>query len=332
VAPGQLVPQTLSPAAFPWIPVATPFAVYSAMVHGRDRWIAWPAVLVLLVLGSHSWEGPPGLPWRSQSLVFIAGPALLGMYVADRRKLLSSLVERAERAEREQHLLVERELGRERSRVAAEMHDVVTHRVSLMVLQAGALQVSTRDSEVRAAATQLRSTGCRALAELRDLVGLLHGTTVGVIAETAVTAEGLPDLTALVNESRAVGLPVDLLEQGDPATVAPIIARTAHRVVQEALTNVRKHAPGAQTRVSVRYGADGVRVTVRNSAPTGPVDAGLTVTGSGTGLTGLRHRVELVNGVLTAGPTGDPHRDGGFQVDARLPAYVPTAAALETAP
>jgi signal transduction histidine kinase len=350
VAPGSLVPPDLPRTKIPWVPPAAPFAVYSAVLYGRNRRSAWAAVLVLLVLGTHFWNAPMDPPWPLQSLIFIGGPALLGMYVAARQRLLRSLVDRAERAEREQTLLAERVLAEERSRVAAEMHDVVTHRVSLMVLQAGALRVSTQDRTVRAAAEELRRTGCRALEELRDLVGLLHGSTVGVIGESVAPEPGAPafpgstaasgvaaaksgaDLSALVNESRAVGVSVNFVEQGNPATIAPIVARTAHRVVQEALTNVRKHAPGASVQVNVRYGAEGVRLRIRNSPPSAPVDPALTAAGSGTGLAGLRQRIDLIHGVLDAGPVRDSAQSGGFQVEAILPADVPAPATLETTP
>jgi len=338
LAPGSLVPPDLGRTQLPWISPAAPFAVYSAMVYGRDRRIAWAAVLVLTVLGAHSWDVPADSPWLPQSLVFIGGPALLGMYSVARRRLLRSLVDRAERAEREQSLLTERVLAQERSRVAAEMHDVVTHRVSLMVLQAGALRISSADDAVRRAAEELRMTGCRALEELRDLVGLLQGTTVGVIGATepgqplSSAPPDVPDLSTLVDESRSVGVQVELVEEGSPAQVAPVVARTAHRVVQEALTNVRKHAPGASARVRVRYSPDGVHVTVRNTAATRPVDSGLIIAGSGTGLSGLRQRIELIKGSLEAGPTHDPAHPGGFQVEVTLPAYVATSATVMASP
>jgi signal transduction histidine kinase len=97
-----------------------------------------------------------------------------------------------------------------------------------------------------------------------------------------------------------------------------------YRIVQEALTNARKHAPGAHVRVQVRYDPAGVRVTIGNTPPTRPVDAGLVGTGSGMGIANLRRRVELVQGTLHVGPSPD----GGFRVDATLPAYVPTAASV----
>ena len=113
---------------------------------------------------------------------------------------------------------------------------------------------------------------------------------------------------------------MDLDVEGSPDALAPTVARTAYRVVQEALTNVRKHAPGARTGVCLRYGPDRVEIRVVNAAaPSGP-DPELARTGSGSGLAGLEQRVGLVGGTLRHGPTSD----GGFSVDARLPAFVPT--------
>ena len=129
-----------------------------------------------------------------------------------------------------------------------------------------------------------------------------------------------PGLATLVAESTAVGTPAELVEDGDPALASPVVGRTAYRIVREALTNVRKHAPGANVTVRVDYGDDGVRLSVRNTA--GAVLAGvLAGTGSGLGIAGLRQRIELVRGTLYAGHSPD----GGFCLEATLPAYVPTA-------
>jgi signal transduction histidine kinase len=198
------------------------------------------------------------------------------------------------------------------------MHDVVTHRVSLMVLQAGALRMTTADEATRQAAEDLRAAGCQALDELRDLVGILR------TADDEDPTPSTPGLAALVAESTGVGTPAELAEDGDPALASPVVGRTAYRIVREALTNVRKHAPGARVTVQVRYAESGVRLTVRNAAPPEPAsdlsDGALSATGSGLGIAGLRQRVELVHGTLRA--SGMP--DGGFCVDATLPAYVPT--------
>ena len=129
---------------------------------------------------------------------------------------------------------------------------------------------------------------------------------------------GLPTLIA---ESTAVGTPAELVQDGDPALASPVVARTAYRIVREALTNVRKHAPGAQVLVKVSYDESRVRLSVRNAPVAGRPGSGLAATGSGLGIASLRQRIELVHGTLRAGP--DP--DGGFRLEATLPAYVPTA-------
>ena len=185
------------------------------------------------------------------------GP-LLGLYFAARQRLVHALRERAERAEREQHLLAEQARAEERARLAGEMHDVVTHRVSLMVLQAGALRMTAKDEATRQAAEELRAAGCQALDELRDLVGILRAAPDGDEAPSAA------DFAALVAESTAVGTPVQLIEDGDPALASPVVSRIAYRVVREALTNVRKHAPGAAVTVRVGYDPAQLRLSVRN--------------------------------------------------------------------
>lgn len=329
-----------------WTP-AVPFAAYAAMAYGgasrfsrtRAAPLVLMAVLILLVT-----EILPDTVARSvagretdtleamvfRSVVLLAGGALLGLYVAARRRVVQGLTERTERAERERHLLAEQARADERARLAAEMHDVVAHRVTLMVLQAGALRVRAPDEPTRAAAEELRGTGCQALDELRDVIGLLRRTAEGGDAPSGdASAPGpLPDLSTLIEESASVGVPVELAEEGDPPLASPVAGRTAYRVVQEALTNVRKHAPGARVRVEAHYRVDGVRLTVRNTAPTGAVDADLAGSGSGAGLAGLRERVEVIGGTFRA--ERDP--DGGFTVDASLPAFVPTAAAPVPAP
>jgi signal transduction histidine kinase len=193
-----------------------------------------------------------------------------------------------------------------------------------MVLQAGALRMTAKDEATRQAAEELRAAGCQALDELRDLVGILRAAPDGDEAPSAA------DFAALVAESTAVGTPVQLTEDGDRALASPLVSRIAYRVVREALTNVRKHAPGAQVTVRVGYDPAQLRLSVRNGPPpsrngssAAPVlaDPVLAGTGSGLGLASLRQRIELVQGTLRAGP--EP--DGGFGVEVVLPAYVPTA-------
>jgi signal transduction histidine kinase len=238
---------------------------------------------------------------------------LVGLYLAARDRLVHLLRERAERAEREQVLLAAQARAAERSRLAAEIHDLVAHRVTLVVLRAGALQVNAPDEATREAADELREHGCRALDELRELVGVLRrdGTPTAALDERPA-----PALAELAEEAVQAGQPVRLVEEGDSSRLSPVVGRTAYRVVQEALTNARKHAWGAQTLVRVEYGHDQVRIAAHTTAARLPGAGPLPRTGSGTGLTGLRERVELIGGSLDAGPAAG----GGFRVETVLPA------------
>lgn len=313
-----------------WAPYATVLAAYApveacerALCAGsvgrterRQRWLAVAAIVVLAVIVARPWHAP-ALIVAVGVLRTAIGP-LVVLYLVARRRLVHALTERAERAEREQHLLAERARADERARLAGEMHDVVTHRLSLMVLQAGALRMTAADPATRQAAEELRVSGCRALEELRDLVGILR--TSSDLASQEEFHPSLADLRSLVDECTAVGSPTELIEEGDPLLASPVVGRTAYRVVAEALTNVRKHAPGARVTVRLRYDDDSVRLTVGNTAATREPDAALAATGSGLGLEGLRRRIDLVDGTLRTGPTPD----GGFTVDVWLPAYVRT--------
>ncbi|ATY16602.1 two-component sensor histidine kinase [Amycolatopsis sp. AA4] len=322
-SPGLLVP--VRQPTLMTVPTITPI-VLAQLVRQLDRrrllWIAG----FLALLATRPWN--PAWNTTPFGLLSTALPVAIALYFEARRQLLSSLRDRAERAEREQHLLAEQALAAERRRLASEMHDVVTHRLSLMVLHAGALGVTSPDPSVKSAAEDIRREGAHALDELRDLVGVLRNGT-GI--EPPVPNPTLPNPTPpnpplpgevadLVAESAAVGIATELSVTGDRASVSPTVARTAYRVVQEALTNVRKHAPGCSATVSLRYHPGGLDVAVANTSATRPPDAALAGTGSGTGLSGLRQRVELVGGTFEAGPLPG----GGFKIGAILPAYVPT--------
>ena len=305
-----------------WGPLGAVVASYAPVYLADDRRRAiraFAAIAVLAIITARPWQ-PSAAVITVGVLRILLGP-LVAIYVVTRRRLVRALTERAERAEREQQLLAEQARAEERARLAAEMHDVVTHRLSLMVLQAGALRVTAPDEPTRKAAEELRTAGCRALDELRDLVGILRTAPDG----DQTPEEAYPstaELAALAAESTAVGLATELVEDGDPRLASPVVGRTVYRIVQEALTNAHKHAPGASVTVRVRYDQADVGLEVCNTRPTRPVDAGLVGTGSGVGLASLRRRVELVGGTLRAGPAPE----GGFFVAATLPAYVPTAA------
>ncbi|WP_245931236.1 histidine kinase [Actinokineospora auranticolor] len=316
VAPGLLVVEHgVSPVT---VPRATPVVVI-AVVLREERAVALAVTALFAVLAGRLWS--PDWSVTPFGLLSTVGPALGALYFDARKELMRSLRDRAERAEREQSLLAEKARFEERRRLAAEMHDVVTHRLSLIVLHAGALRLSSAEPAVHQAADDIRASGSQAMAELRDLMGVLRSEeSTGPLVENTAPGPVAADFRTLVEESESVGIPTGIEVDGAVRELAPVVARTAYRVVQEALTNVRKHAPGSHATVSLHYTPRDVRLRVTNSAPEGRTDPVLRAGGSGAGLTGLRYRVEVIGGTLDHGPTGD----GGFRVDATLPVYVPT--------
>ncbi|WP_017580329.1 sensor histidine kinase [Nocardiopsis valliformis] len=303
-----------------WFPPTAPFAAYSAALHtppDRRFWLPFAALVGVCLLATD----PTSISGTGvRTVLFVDLAAAVALYLSTHRRLVQALRERAQRAENEQHLLAQQARADERARLATEMHDIVTHRVSLIVLQAGALRVSAHDETVRNAAEELRVTGHRALSELRDLTGVLsQGHDPSGMSDLPAPGLSDPDPHQLVQDTRRTGTTVDLHTQGDPALASPLVAATLHRLVQESLTNVHKHAPGARVQVRTHYAPTAVRVSVTNTAPTRTPDPALVSSGSGRGLAGLRRRVELLGGLLSAAPTPE----GGFDVSARLPAHVP---------
>jgi signal transduction histidine kinase len=295
-----------------WAPFATVIAAYGPFYYRHNPRAAFAAVGMLTIIVARPWQPQAGV--ITIGILRTALGPLLALYFVARHEMVAALKERAERAERERYLLAEQARTDERARLAGEMHDVVTHRVSLMVLQAGALGITATDAATRQAAEELRAAGCQALDELRDLVGILRAEPDG---DQTPSAAGIATLVA---ESTAVGIAAELVEEGDPGLASPVVGRTAYRIVREALTNVRKHAPGAQVQVHVSYGEALVCLSVRNTPAAAPA-SDLAATGSGIGLASLRQRLELVQGTLRAGRSAD----GGYFVEATMPSYVPTA-------
>ncbi|TYB59210.1 hypothetical protein FXF51_35150 [Nonomuraea sp. PA05] len=284
----------LPSAGAPLWPPAAPFAAYGAMAFAGDRrpLSRWMPVMVI---GFAVLTLPDRLALIARSEAAIALAVMYGMYVSVRERLRAELAERSERIERE--------------RLAGEMHDVVTHRVSRIVLQAGVLALAAGDDRARVAAEDIRTMGCDALDELRHMVALLRRGT----GEGFDLGLPLPDLRPLVIDSARDGVPVELSVDGPPASVSGLVGRTAYLVVEAALANVHKHAPGADVRVGVRYAPGSVRIAVRNTG--GMPDAWVAVAGPGMSLPDLRERVELAGGTLSCGPT----EDGGFRVEATFP-------------
>jgi signal transduction histidine kinase len=214
------------------------------------------------------------------------------------------------RAQAQEHRSREAEraaIDLERSRIAREMHDVVTHHVTAMVIQADAAQYGTDDAQrTNAVLTTIGETGRAALTDLRGLLDALSPSEQEPGRTPAVT-----DADEAVARARAAGQPVEFVQDGIRRPLRAAAALAVTRVVEESLTNAMKHAHGAATRVHIRYGENEVEVTVTNDGVAEP--GGWT--SSGRGLTGLRERVALVGGEFNAGPAGD-----GFVVHARMPA------------
>ncbi|MFD3803510.1 sensor histidine kinase [Streptomyces sp. NPDC058611] len=265
-------------------------------------------------------------------------PVLFGLYIGARRRLMESLQERADSLERELSLLADRAEERaewarteERTRIAREMHDVVAHRVSLMVVHAAALEAVALKDPARAAknAALVGDMGRQALTELREMLGVLRAAgkpkpaPAPVAAAAAVTAapagsveDGptLGELETLVGQSRTAGMAVEMVVHGEGAAYAAEVEQTAYRVVQEALTNCHKHAPGARVVVRLAHRDGEVAMQVEN----GPCDGSSAEHGlpsGGNGLVGMRERVLGLGGVFVSGPTDE----GGFKVSAVLP-------------
>ncbi|MGY6021902.1 sensor histidine kinase [Streptomyces spinosirectus] len=236
-----------------------------------------------------------------------AAPVFLGQLVQARRELSLRLAEISEAREQEQLLTAQAALAKERAQLAREMHDVVSHKVSLIAVQAGALQVGSPDAEARATGATIRRLSVQTLEELRHMVGVLRAS--GSRPTELTPQPSLADLDQLVASSGIETHLDTVLPDGLP----PTLQRAVYRTVQEALTNVRKHAPGATATVRVHHRDGTLRTTVTNTAPTRPA---LPLPGAQHGLVGLRQRAELHGGTVTSGPTND----GGYELRLELPA------------
>lgn len=240
---------------------------------------------------------------------------LWGMVVRSRRLLVVSLRERAERSESEQQLRVDRARYLERNRIAHEMHDVLAHRLSLLSLHAGALEVraDAPPEQIAEAAAVVRASAHQALEDLREVITVLREEqpAEGRPEQPQPTLDALP---ALADESRSAGTKVRLDVAVESSAVPAGTGRTAYRIVQEGLTNARKHAPGTAVRVAVGGGAgEGLTIEVRNPWPVG--GRRTTIPGAGTGLIGLTERATLAGGRLSHGRTPD----NDFALTAWLP-------------
>ena len=291
-------------------------AATSNATHRRWVPIVLNGVAFVVAISVFEFLVPMGLfepPWvgLAGSAVSFLVPAGFGLYIGARRALIASLHERAVEAERERELQVSAAEAGERTRIAREMHDVLAHRISLVAMHAGALTYRedlTRD-QTRETALLVQDSARRALGELSQVLGVLRASGNGIEPPQPTLVE----LPALLEDAAQTGAQIDVGGDvvGDPPD---LVSRTAYRVVQESLTNARKHAPGAPIRVRVDGRSGGllvVEVTNGSALAAARTDAA----GSGLGLMGLAERVELVGGTLEFGPDGK----SGFAVRAWLP-------------
>ena len=302
-------------------PAATPPSTIGTLHIARERPVASAVGIGLVGLAAHAVQGllrpAPGLSyewWLVLALVTHAALVAWGAFARARRALLESLRERARRAEDEQAQRVAAARAHERTLIAREMHDVLAHRLSLVAASAGALEYRPDSSPEQLAkvAGVVRAGVHQALEELREVIGVLRADGTDPAADSPQPT--LTDLPALLDESRAAGVVLDVDNWvSDPSSTPEGTGRSAYRIIQEGLTNARKHAPGRLVHVQVDGGpGDGLLIDIRNLLPDQPPDS---PPGSGTGLVGLAERAQLAGGRLGHEVTPD----GEFRLHAALP-------------
>jgi signal transduction histidine kinase len=298
------------------VAIASVIALFTVALHRPARTLVWVTALNLAASLAYIVVRPdPTTEYWVAGLIAVlvlAATVAWGLFTRARRQLVQSLRDRAERAEAEQQLRVGQARQLERARIAREMHDVLAHRISLVSLHAGALEFRARTvgDDVARSAAVIRDAAHQALEDLREVIGVLRAD---VGDDENRPQPSLGDLARLVEESRAAGMRVTASVTVDHEDALPLsTGRTAYRIVQEGLTNARKHAPGAAVAVSLNGGPGGgldVEVLSRRSiTATG-------IPGAGSGLVGLSERAGLAGGRLEHGHTPD----GGFRLHAWLP-------------
>ncbi|GAB4055239.1 sensor histidine kinase [Catellatospora paridis] len=288
--------------------VAILICAYSAVAYGRSvRWAAALLVVSAIVSATLFAQSIPQMPGWASPFAVLVPAGLFAFALRNARGRADAAARRAAALELEQAATARAAIVEERARIARELHDVVSHHVSVMVVQAGAAgKVIDRRPDLAAGAlSAIEDSGRAAMAELRHLLGLM-----APVDDRLHPQPGLRELDTLVDAVRAAGQPVTLHRDG--ADVPEGVDLTAYRVVQEGLTNALRHAPGARTAVDIRRDGVDLLVEVSNEVPTaepgGP--------GAGRGLLGLRERLRLHDGTLQAGAAPG----GGFRLTARIPA------------
>lgn len=304
---------------------AAMLAIYGAAAHGRDRRRTWRHVgVVTLIVSILAWtpwstveQTDPGIVAFGFAAVHIAA-ALLGEVVYQRRQRIIDLEHRARQAEENLELRAHVAVAEERQRIAREMHDVVAHGMSVISVQAAAGQAIARDDPDKTVEVlaSIERVGRESLTELRRMLGVLRNAEP---SDTSLAPQpGLSDVADAVAASTAAGVSTELFVTGDQRTLPAGIELAAYRIVQESLTNARKHAGrSASAVVRLRFGDDVLTLEITDDGA-GAMST-LAATGAGNGLVGMRERVEIYGGQLSAGP----RRGGGFTVHAQLPVRDP---------
>ena len=313
--------------------VAVLVACYSAAVYGDRRvarvlMVAAPATLLGLGLpaafGAGRWAGAHFLV---RILLAAAGAWLVGLVIrrqfAARAEHIAALAERADLIAAQQEERARRATLAERLRIARELHDIVAHHLSVVVIQAqGAQRAAGTDLDrAKSAMADVEQTGRTALEEMRRLLGLLRTGEPGEAADGAQAAPdaawtpplGLADVDELAEDMRVAGLPVTVVRRGEPREVPEDVGLTVYRIVQESLTNVLKHAGPAAVTVELDFAAD-LNVTVTDDGR-GASAALAAIPGAGRGTAGMRERVAALGGQLSTGP----QPGGGYRVHATIP-------------
>ena len=317
-AAGGLLVAVAAPHQAPFeVFIGSVLASYSIGAHtaGRRRWlglglmfgVGLPFMVAADSNGMASGNALAPIAW-------LTGAWAVGAIIRGRRLRTAELELLTAELAQQRDLQAQAAVAVERGRIARELHDVVAHNVSMMVVQAGAADrvLEGDQPDVRRALAAIAGTGRETVDEMRLLLGVVRSDEGAGLSPQP----GLGDLDQLVSNVRSAGLHVDLRVEGERSPLSPGVDLSAYRIVQEALTNVLKHAGTASVEVTVRYGNDAVQVEVCDDGrPREPT------AGGGNGLIGMRERVAMLGGEFRAGA----RRDGGFAVFARLPIAGPAA-------
>jgi signal transduction histidine kinase len=321
-----------APLAFRRVaPLATLAAILVVGLVVRDRWeVTLPALVAVYTIATMRSRRDVILITGFAATVLILAPLLnghihlgpsvqralslgiaaaIGLYVGTRRRYMEALRQRADQLERERELLAREAVAEERVRIARELHDVVAHHISVVIVEAQAREGSPESTpEADATLHRIAQTAREALTEMHRMLGLLRldaGTDVALAPQP-----GIQEIGDQVEQARRTGVDASLAIEGEPRSLAPAVELSAYRIVQEALTNVRKHATPARARVTIHYGESALELDISDDGAPQPEPAG-----SGHGLVGMRERAALFGGTLEAGPD----LNGGFTVRAVLP-------------